>query len=186
MPDLTDPLAAALAKLRPAPAAAEKPAFLFRAGQASRDAVARRWKWVAGVAVALLVGSWAVGVAVFAEADRRLAVAELRVQELTTVVRTRPPVESSMVLPEPPVFAVPDAPVPPTPPFYDPDPTPQELADALRQRHDILTAGLTLLPPSRPPVATAGDLRHILPGGVFTTPRHEPKKPTPIFPDDDE
>ena len=83
------------------------------------------------------------------------------------------------------MFAVPDAPVPPTPPVYDPDPTPQELADALQLRHDILTAGLSLLPPSRPPAATAGDLRHILPGGVFATPRHEPKKSTPIFPDDD-
>ena len=183
MPDLTDPLAAALAKLRPAPAAAEKPAFLFRAGQASRDAVARRWKWVAATAVVLLVGSWAVGVALFAEADRRLAVAEARAQELTATLPAGPPVPPTPA--RPPVFAVPDAPVSPTPPTYDPDPTPQELADALQLRHDILTAGLSLLPPSRPPVATAGDIRHILPGGVFTTPRHEPKKPTPIFPDDE-
>lgn len=179
MPDLTDPLAAALAKLRPAPAAAEKPAFLFRAGQASRDAVVRRWKWVAGVVVALLVGSWAVGLAVIGEALRRTETAEARARELLA----GPPVPPAP--PAPPVFTVPDAPVPPTPPFYDPDPTPQELADALRQRHDILTAGLTLLPPSRPPVATAGDIRQFLPGGVFATPRHEPKKPTPIFPDDE-
>ena len=54
MPDLTDPLptdplAAALARLRPAPAAAEKPAFLFRAGQASRDALVRRWQALAAL-----------------------------------------------------------------------------------------------------------------------------------------
>lgn len=184
MPDLTDPLAAALAKLRPAAAAAEKPAFLFRAGQASRDAVARRWKWVAGVAVALLVGSWAVGLAVIGEALRRTETAEARAQELTAAQLAGPPAPPTPA--RPPVFAVPDAPVPPTPPAYDPDPTPQELADALQLRHDILTAGLSLLPPSRPPAATAGDIRHILPGGVFATPRHESKKPTPIFPDDDE
>ena len=183
MPDLTDPLAAALAKLRPAPAAAEKPAFLYRAGQASRDAVVRRWQAVTLLAAVALVVSWAIGYVRYAELQQRAATAEARAQELTTALPAGPPVPPAP--PTPPVFAVPDAPVPPTPPAYDPDPTPQELADALQLRHDILTAGLSLLPPSRPPAA-AGDLRHILPGGVFTTPRHEPKKPTPIFPDDDE
>ncbi len=180
MPDLTDPLAAALAKLRPAAAAAEKPAFLFRAGQASRDAVVRRWQAVTLLAAVALVASWAYGYVRYAELQQRAATVEARAPESTTALPPAPPTPA-----RPLVFTVPDATVPPTPPYYDPDPTPQELADALQLRRDILTAGLTLLPPSRPPVATAGDLRHILPGGVFTTPRHEPKKPTPIFPDDE-
>lgn len=177
-PEPTDPLAAALARLRPAPAAAEKPAFLFRAGQASRDAVARRWQVVAAVAAVALVGSWVYGAIRFSELQRRAATAEAKLQEVAAapVSPVTPPAPAV-----PRAFPVPDAPSMPVPPSYESDPTPEELADALRQRNEILTAGLTLLPKAVPP--TGNDRREPLPGGVFATPRLEPTKP---HPDDDD
>ena len=187
-PDLTDPLVAALARLRPTPATAGQPAFLFRAGQASRDGVARRWKWVAATATALLVGSWAVGVLLFAETDRRLAVAEARLAEMATVqpVAAAPPVVPAPVPPTPPPTTVEAVAPAATAPHYDPDPTPEELADALRLRNDILSAGLGLIPSAKPPAAASEtDPRRTLPGGVFATPRLEPKKPMPLFPDEE-
>ena len=67
-PHLTpDPLAAALARLRPAPAAIEKPAFLYLAGQASRDGIVRRWKGIAVVAALALVVSWATGYVLYSD-----------------------------------------------------------------------------------------------------------------------
>jgi len=172
--DLTaDPLAAALAKLRPAPAAAEKPAFLFRAGQASRDGVVRRWKAAALLAGVALVGSWAYGFVRYSELHDRAATAEAHAQELTALLAGPPAPPPSAPTPAPPVFAVPAAaPTPEPMPYYEPDPTPEELAAALRQWNEILTAGLTLLPAARPPDRPApNDIRHLLPGGVFAAPR---------------
>lgn len=173
-PHLTpDPLAAALAKLRPAAAAAEKPAFLFLAGQASRDRQVRRWKRAAaGVAVAL-VASWAVGLVLYADLRHR---ADLVEEQLRAIAAVPAPAEVPSPTEPPPAYPVPAPPPVPAPvPYDDPAPTPQELADALRQRNDILTAGLTLLPAARPPERPApDDIRRFLPGGVYAAPRIVP------------
>jgi hypothetical protein len=118
-------------------------------------------------------------------------VAEAKLHELTLAVATNPvPPPSATPAPTPaapPVFRVPEVkPQPPGDPYADPDPSPQELADALRTRNEILLGGLTLLPESKPPAATPGDLRQMLPGGVYAIPRYVPKKPQPIFPDDND
>ena len=176
--DLTaDPLAAALARLRPAPAAAEKPAFLFRAGQASRDGVVRRWKTAALLAGVAVVGSWAYGFVRYSELQDRAATAEARAQELAGLLAEPPAPPPSAPAPAHPAIVVPAAMPTPAPlPYYRPDPTPDELADALRQRNEILTAGLTLLPPTPAPTRPTGDFRHPLPGGVFAAPRVDPPK----------
>lgn len=173
-PHLTpDPLATALARLRPVPAAAEKPAFLFLAGQASRDGVVRRWKVASVVAALALVASWVVGYVLYSELRHRTALAE---EQLRTLAVTHP-VEPPSLVESQPSYPVPAPPPMPAPvPHYDPDPTPQELAAALRQRNEILTAGLTLLPAAHPPERpTPNDIRHFLPGGVYAAPRTEPK-----------
>lgn len=182
-------LAGALAGLRPAPAVAEKPAFLFRAGQASREALARRWRVLAVVAGVALVGSWAFWFARYSDAVARAEIAERRVAELTAVARPAP---EPPPVPEPPpspisspvLLSVPALPPPPPyDPYPEPDATPQELADALRLRNDILLGGLTMLPEAKSPT---GVRTLPLPGGVFATPQLEPKKLPPILPDDDD
>ena len=174
-PHLTpDPFAAALAKLRPAPAAVEQPAFLYLAGQASRDGIVRRWKVAAAIAAFALVVSWATGYVLYSNLQHRAAVAEEQLWAIAVVPPLTEPPAPVVSQPPYPVPAPPPAPAPV--PYFDPDPTPQELADALRQRNDILTAGLTLLPAARPPDRPApNDIRHLLPGGVFAAPRMEPK-----------
>jgi hypothetical protein len=181
--DLTDPLAAALARLRPAPAAVEKPAFLFRAGQASRDAVVRRWQAVAALTTLALVASLGYGYVRFTELLHQLETTHAQLREVAAASAPIDPSTLPASTPAP-VFEVPAAaPTPEPTPYYEPDPTPEELAVALRQRNEILTAGLTLLPPAAPPSGTV--IRHHG-GGVLAVPPHEPKKPTPIFPDDEE
>lgn len=181
-------LAAALAKLRPAPAQFETPAFHFRAGQASRDAALWRWKIAVGVLMVALIGTWIFTTVRLRDLHQQVAKAQenppaTNVPTPQSVVEV-PPELPPIVPPPVPAYPLPDLPPVVTVASYDPDPTPEELAEALRQRNQILIAGLSLLPRTVPP--TGNETHSPLPGGVFTTPRHEPKKPAPVFPPDDD
>ncbi len=129
MPDPRDPLAAALAKLAPAPANLATPDFLFAAGRASDSRRVAFWRRLClaqaalGCVGAALVAAWAA-----TPADRATPPADA---PLT-------PIAAEVALPE----------------SAGDGPTLDERIEALRLRNDVLAFGLSALPEPVPPPRT--------------------------------
>ena len=129
MPDTSDPLAAALAKLAPVPADLTTPGFLFAAGRASESRRIAFWRRLCLVQVALgcvgaaLVAAWA------ATPARR--VASPADAPVTPIAAEVAPPESA-----------------------GDGPTLDERIQALRLRNDVLAFGLSALPEPVPPPRT--------------------------------
>jgi hypothetical protein len=183
-----DPLARALAKLRPTPAGVDARNLLFLAGQAARDRAVTFWRraFLAQLAVLVALGGWAVPH--FSQSSA--------VEQQTPTVRERivyvdRRTGERLTKPE-------EAPPPrPARPEYSPPselaqqpPSAADLGEYLRVRREVLTAGLGLLPDAkRAPAAPASpaELERSLdlPPGVLTAPyRVSPPKPKAESPDD--
>jgi hypothetical protein len=171
-----DPLARALAKLRPAPAGMDANRLLFEAGQVARDRDVAFWRRVSLAQFALM--------ATFG------CVAAVLVVKLVTTPPQVQIVRVEVEVPQKPEEAPPPRTAPQTPPAYPSAggfvanaPDPDALAEYLRIRHDVLTAGLGLLPDhkSRPtaPPASADELERSLnlPSGVLAVPQWQRPKP---------
>lgn len=170
-----DPLARALAKLRPAPAGVDADRLLFEAGRVARDRDVAFWRRVSLAQFALMATFGCVAVVLLV----KLATTPPQVQ----IVRVE------VEVPQKPEEAPPPRTAPQTPPAYPPAggfaadaPDPAALAEYLRIRHDVLTAGLGLLPDHRPrptPPVSADELERSLnlPRGVLAVPQWQPRKP---------
>ena len=125
MPNTSDPLAVALAKLAPAPADLATPAFLFAAGRASESRRVAFWR-------RLCLGQAAVGC---------IGAALVAAWAATPADRVTLPVDTPMT----PVAAE------VAPPESASDgPTLDERIEALRLRNDVLAFGLSALPEAVP------------------------------------
>jgi hypothetical protein len=173
-----DPLARALARLRPTPAGMDLNHLLFEAGRVARDREVAFWRWVSVAQFALMATFGCVA-------------AVLIVQQTSTP----PPVQVVRVeveVPPKPEEAPPPRPVVepayvPSGPFAGTAPNPDAVAEYLRIRHDVLTAGLGLLPDHKPrPGGTTStdELERSLdlPRGVFAIPQWQPRRPEPEQP----
>jgi hypothetical protein len=205
-PPRRTPFEWSLAALRPADSGAERPSFMFKAGQASRDTEVRFWRWAAvGCGLLLAAGAGASGWLI-ADATRRAELADARASRAENPTPQPPPRSgegesetlsgSDRVASEASrVRSSIDDPTPQPPPRSgqgEKIPSPRDIAAALQLRRDILVAGLGVIPDGKPagapaPSSTGEWDRHWgLPSGVLTTPKITPKKPTPIAdPDDD-
>ena len=177
-----DPLARALARLQPAPAGVDGQKLLFLAGQAARDRTVALWRRLFLGQCVVLVAVGCAAVLHFARLD-----AMDRDDRSTNKVEARPPspAPAPQDLPPPaPEGTSEEPPAPPVPPVYTKsDAPPDDLADYLRTRREVLTAGLGLLPDTKPqpaaPVSPSELERSLyLPPGVLTAPYRapEPKK----------
>lgn len=190
-PDLTplcdaDPLARALAKLRPAPAGVDPLRVTFLAGQATAAARAAFWRrlFLAQTVVLVVVG----GLAVVQSTWMFAWVGEVQRLEGMTPLPAQRTARPGEPEPAPMPRPVPD-PYPVEPElFAQPVPVPatdvDELAEYLRVRREVLTAGLGLLPESKarplPPVSPAELERSLqLPRGVLTAPYQFATPPRP-------
>ena len=170
-----------LAALRPADSGAERPSFMFKAGQASRDTEVRFWRWAAVGCGLLLAAGAGAGGWLIADATRRAEVAEARAaansphpaekrDEGAPWSSTSPLVgevgetESSRVggqVHNPPpadssgVDDLPHKGGGVQNVASPPAPTPRDIAAALQLRRDILVAGLGVIPDGKPPIPTA-------------------------------
>lgn len=165
-----DPLARALAKLRPVPAGVDTNRLLFEAGQVARDRELAFWRWVSIAQFALMATFACVAAVVLV----KLASTPPQVQVVQVEVPPKPE-------PAPPRPA-PDPAYAPAGGFVHAAPDPDALAEYLRVRHDVLAAGLGLLPDHKPrptdPVSADELERSLnLPSGVFTVPQWQPRKP---------
>ena len=171
-----DPLARALAKLRPAPAAVDPARVAFLAGQASRAADAGFWKR-AFAAQCALTGGLAAALTWF-------------------VVTSTAPQARTVAQPTPVPKVAPPAPEPAPPPRAAPEPYPEpveltaapapantdELGEYLRVRREVLAAGLGVLPQATarplPPVSPTELEKSLqLPPGVLAYPLATPPRP---------
>ena len=170
-----DPLARALAHLQPSPVAMATPAFLYQAGQASRDGTIAFWQRLfAGACGIGFVGVCLVG---FYPMSAR-----------------EPQVVERIVYREQPVVPTELAPMPRERPEESPSITPSiaqstEFREYLRIRDNVLALGLDALPKLQQQPAstvTPAELERSLdlPRGVLTAPYRVPPKP-PIPPDDE-
>lgn len=200
-PGPADPLARALAALRPSPSGLDERALLYRAGQASRDGLLAAWRWVVLAQFGLLLVAGAGAAVLFARLDAldRMPPAPVAQPAPGRVPDPRPPGPEGRPTrngrapstPDPrppgPEAAPPPRPTP-TPPaspaaapeYAGADVDPDEIADYLRRRREVLTAGLGVLPgPGPKPPRTTGPAeveRSLgLPPGVLAA----PTRPTP-------
>ncbi|HET6574891.1 MAG TPA: hypothetical protein VFG68_14895 [Fimbriiglobus sp.] len=169
-----DPLARALAALRPGPAGVDTTRLLFEAGRVARDRELAFWRWVSIAQFALMATFGCVAAVV-----------------LVKLANTPPLVQVVYVeVPPKPEPAPPPRPAPDPDPGYAPAsgfasaaPDPDALAEYLRVRQDVLTAGLGLLPDHQPrpttAPASADELERSLnlPPGVLAVPQWQPRKP---------
>jgi hypothetical protein len=174
-----DPLARALARLQPAPAGVDGQKLLFLAGQAARDRAVALWRRLFAAQFVLLL---AVGGAAVYYAQAGATVPADPGSRATNGTPT-PPVAKQ---PAPEPQETPEEPsTPSAPPVYTKsEAKPDDLAEYLRTRREVLTAGLGLLPDTKPqpaaPVSPAELEKSLyLPPGVLTAPYRapEPKKP---------
>jgi hypothetical protein len=185
-----DPLAAALAKLDPAPPAIDRDRLMFQAGAASRAPVIRLWQLTAGFLAAI---GFAAGMFF-----RPPAVVErvVYVEKSAAPSPDRPPPA--------PEAREPAAPTPapaPAQPESAPSAAPEPLAvlpraagpagDAvrwLRLRNEVLTVGLGVLPDHGRHGAPSPSFRGFaLPPGIIAAPKAPQKNdPPPERPDDRE
>jgi hypothetical protein len=173
-----DPLARALAKLRPAPAGMDTNRLLFEAGQVARDRDVAFWRRVSLAQFALM--------ATFG------CVAAVLVVKLVTTPSSEVQIVYVEVPPTPeeapPPRTAPEAPAYPPGGGFVKAPDPDALAEYLRIRHDVLTAGLGLLPDHKPrptvPVSADKLERELnLPPGVLAVPPWQPRKSPAPEPD---
>jgi hypothetical protein len=191
-----------LAALRPADSGAERPSFLFKAGQASRERAVRFWRWVAVGSLALLAGVTAGGFALVMHLRHRAEVAEARAGSPLPAPASRDRQEAGGI--EAPHHVEGEKQEDRTPPSdsvgaplvgarFEGHPqgvplqaSPAEVAAARRTRRDILTAGLGVIPDATPaPPPTELERKLNTPPTVLTIPRVTPKKPAPIVPEED-
>ena len=171
-----DPLARALAKLRPAPPGMDTNRLLFEAGQVARDREVAFWRWASIAQFALMATFGCVAAVVLV----KLANTPPLVQVIELEVPPKPePAPPPRIAPEPdPAYA-------PAGGFVHTTPDPDALAEYLRIRQDVLTAGLGLLPDHKPrptpaPVNTDELERSLnLPPGVLAVPQWRRPKPAP-------
>ena len=145
-----DPLAAALARLEPAPARLDRDRLMYQAGAESRRWVVRLWQATAGFLAA--VGFWA-GAQVYL---RPPVVVERVVYVEKESAKAEPQNDSQLApaptpkpAPEapPPAAAVPeDLPASHQPPAYHLAEPAGDMATYYQLRNDVLTGGLGLLP----------------------------------------
>lgn len=187
-----DPLARALARLQPAPAGVDGQKLLFLAGQAARDRAVALWRKLFLGQTVVLVAVGCAAVLHFARLDAMGPDATSRGDRHDV----RPPSPAPVVRDVSPPDGTPDSPpeespsplpVPAT--YTKSEAKPDDLAEYLRTRREVLTAGLGLLPDTKPqpaaPVSPAELERSLyLPPGVLTAPYRaaEPKK-TPESPE---
>lgn len=182
-----DPLARALAKLRPAPAALDAGRLAYLAGQASQAAKIGYLKRIVLAQCAAMVAVGCLAVVHFA---RLKELKELEGQTAPPTARAVKPIEPPPDVPEP-------APLPRiAPDQYRPDPgypsellsreaNTREMAEYFRVRQEVLAAGLGLLPEEKKSVArgpvNAAELEESLqlPPGVLTAPFYAAPKPKP-------
>ncbi len=173
-----DPLARALARLKPAPTMLGGTQLIYLAGQAARERAVAFWR-------RLFVAQSAVLVAVVGTSTFYFLAASKRESQPPQVVE-RTIVQPVPVIPE-------DAPMPRTVEpvsgpsgeqylSYRPAGNRDDLLEYLRIRHEVLTAGLGVLPganaaPSRP--VSFGELEKSLnlPPGVLAAPYRVPPPP---------
>lgn len=184
-PGPIDPLARALAALRPAPPGLDERVLLYRAGQASRDGLLAAWRWVVIAQFGLLLVAGAGATVLLARLDAldRSPPAPVAQPAPTSVApdggaEPRRPPKPEEASPTPP--ASPTAP----PEYAGPTVEPDKIANYLRRRREVLTAGLGVLPDHGPkPPRTTGPAeveRSLgLPPGVLAVPVHPnpPKSP---------
>lgn len=176
-----DPLARALAALRPASVEVDPTRVVFRAGQASRAAEATFWKRMFAAQCAVTSGLAAVLTAFLVlstePGERPVALPPMPGNPVATPEPAPPPRVAPQVYP-----STPD----PLAASTDESNT-TELAEYLRVRQEVLTAGLGLLPESKarplPSVSTAELERSLyLPPGIladhYPLARPRPKPPT--------
>ncbi|MFO0849379.1 MAG: hypothetical protein U0871_12615 [Gemmataceae bacterium] len=180
-PGPADPLARALAALRPSPSGLDERALLYRAGQASRDGLLAAWRWVVLAQFGLLLVAGAGAAVLFARLDAldRMTPAPVAQPAPGRVPDPRPPGPEAAPPPRP-AAAPPASPAAP-PEYAGADVDPDEIADYLRRRREVLTAGLGVLPgPGPKPPRTTGPAeveRSLgLPPGVLAAP-HRPTLP---------
>ena len=205
-PPRRTPFEWSLAALRPLESDAERPSFMFKAGQASRDGVVRFWKWVAVGCVVVLAGTVGGGLFLLADARERAEVAAARAATPASRDREGAGETEKTLTPQPPLPLVGEGEKnsrPSPSPLTSPEgargrgaggegvpssPTPQEIAAALRTRRDILVAGLGLVPDGKPgpftPDAGSSPRGWGLTTGVLTAPKITPKPPVKPEPED--
>jgi hypothetical protein len=181
-----DPLARALAKLRPAPPGVDARNLLFLAGQAARERAVTFWRraFLAQLVLLVALGGWAAlhfGQSGAVEQPTPTVRERIVYVDRRTGERVSPPEEAPPPRPAPPEYS--------PPPELAQQP-PSDLGEYLRVRREVLTAGLGLLPDTqRPPAASASpaELERSLnlPPGVLTAPyRVPPPRPKAESPDD--
>ena len=180
-----DPLARALARLQPAPAGVDGQKLLFLAGQAARDRTVALWRRLFLGQCVVLVAVGCAAVLHFTRLDAMDPGARSTNQTNVRPPSPAPPAPRDVPPPgpqEPP--EEPSSPSAPPAVYTKADAPPDDLAEYLRVRREVLTAGLGLLPDSKPrpaaPVSPAELERSLyLPPGVLTAPYRapEPKKP---------
>lgn len=181
-----DPLARALAKLRPAPAGVDARNLLFLAGQAARERAVAFWRraFLAQLVLLVALGGWAaLHFSQSGAAEQQTPTVRERIVyvDRRTGERVSPPEEAPPPRPAPAEYS--------PPPELAQQP-PSDLGEYLRVRREVLTAGLGLLPDTqRPPAASASpaELERLLnlPPGVLTAPyRVPPPRPKAESPDD--
>ena len=177
-----DPLAAALARLEPAPADLNRDRLMFAAGAESRRPVVRLWMLTAGFLAAM---GFAAGMLV-----RPAQVVYVERPVMPAAAPTRGPVPGAEpeehLPPRPPEGR--ESPAPPAPrPAFSAQPPVSDAVRWLQLRNDVLSAGLGMLPdPGRnPPTAD----RLSVPDKAFASPTAPrpapPKKSEPQNPDND-
>ncbi len=178
-----DPLARSLAKLRPAPAGVDANRLLFEAGRVARDRDVAFWRR-ASLAQFVLMVAFGCAATVF-------LVRQANTPPQVEYVRVEVPSEPPAPPPDRPEVAPLPRTAPDLPPGYPPagliaaDRTatdPDALAEYLRIRREVLTAGLGLLPDARPqptaPVSTDELERSLgLPPKALGVPQWQPRKP---------
>jgi hypothetical protein len=184
-----DPLARALAKLRPAPARVDARNLLFLAGQAARDRTVTFWRraFMAQMVVLVVVGCLAVLHFVQLDAIEQQAPPTVRERIVYVDRRTGERISKPEEAPPPRPASSDYA---PAPELAHQTPNAADLGEYLRVRREVLTAGLGLLPDTiRAPAAPASpaELERSLnlPPGVLTAPyRVPPPKPKTESPGD--
>lgn len=179
-----DPLARALARLQPMPAGVDGQKLLFLAGQAARDRSVHLWQRLFLGQCVVLVAVGCAAVLHFARLDATEPASRDANQP---DVRPKAPSAPPRELPAPPPGESPEEPSPPSAPpavFTKADAPPDDLAEYLRMRREVLTAGLGLLRDTKPqpaaPVSPAELEKSLyLPPGVLTAPYRAPDPKMP-------
>jgi hypothetical protein len=185
-----DPLARALARLQPMPAGVDGQKLLYLAGQAARERTVALWQRLFVGQCVLLVALGGIAVVHFTQPDAADRSTTRGNTTITTPTPKPDPIGPQKMTDDPTPEYAPEPREAQESPAYSPalytrtDGPPDDLSEYLRVRREVLTAGLGLLPDTKPqpaaPVNPAELERRLhLPPGVLTAPYRapEPKKP---------